>query len=105
MNINQSFTDNKKIISNLGAFVIFVGACYLVFTFINQRDATIVSLDQEANTIIRPEIVAYLQSVDIQRSFLKDKSIMNSEFVKNMKDFSEIIDTLYPKGRNNPFLP
>ncbi len=105
MNTNKILTDNKKIISMLGGFVVFIVACYFVYIFIQPQDGAALSGNQSASTLIKPEIVSYIQSIEKESAFLKDKSIMDNDFVKNLKDFSERIDTIYPKGRNNPFAP
>lgn len=101
--MNQS-SINNKIVSIVGGVVVFFIACYFVFTFIN-KDETSLSSDQDFSSLIKPEIMAYLQSIEKEKEFLKDKNIIDSPFVEKLDDNTEIIESVYPKGRNNPFIP
>lgn len=105
MNKNNSFAGNKKLISGLGGLIIFLAVSYFVFNFTQLQDVAILSANQDTSTILKPEVVSFLQTIDKKVSFLKDKNIMDTDFVKNLHDYSERIDILYPKGRSNPFAP
>lgn len=96
-------TDSKKIILGFGGFVVFLLACYFVFSFTQNKDGAALSSNQDASAILKPEIVSYLQVIDKESSFLKDGDIMDTNFVKSLQDYSEKIDPLYPQGRDNPF--
>lgn len=95
----------NKILSIGGGLIIFMIASYFVFNFIKTKDGAVLETSQDLSGIIKPEIVAYLQSINAKKEFLKDRDIIDSNFVRNLSPNSETINILYPKGRNNPFNP
>lgn len=105
MNTEQFFKDNKKIISGLVGFVVFIGACYVVYVFIQPKDTVIITNNEDLNTILKPETVALLKNIKIEKLFLENKNIKNNKISEGLEDFSEKLDVVHPKERINPFIP
>lgn len=102
MNSNQSL--NKKIISGIIGFVVFIVACYFVYNFIQSKNEATLIANKDSSSLLRPEIIALLDNLKKEVAFLRDRDVMNNNFVKNdLETHTEVIDPLYPPRRDNPF--
>ncbi len=95
--------EKRNIIIEVIILCIFLGAMYYGYTLISEQSPTTnVSVNKQ---LFGPNITLLMKAVEEDKLVLNNISFMDSELVRQLKDFSEIITPNPTHGRDNPFAP
>ena len=106
MQIPPFLEKNKIIISGIiGALVFIVAGYWFIFIFLNS-DASATTTTPDAGTGLLPKnLLIVSDALNKEKLSLKDKSFLDSYFIKHAKDFTTVAPTSTTRGRDNPFAP
>lgn len=83
--------------------VLFLGALYYGYTLFGEQSPTTTMTNNQQ--LFGPNLTLLLKAVNEEHLVLKDVSFMNTELVRQLQDFSEIIAPNETRGRDDPFVP
>ena len=108
MQIPPFLEKNKIIISGVIGALIFIGLGYwFVFVFLSSESTvTTTNVSAASATKLLPKnLILLSDTINKDKITLKDKSFMDSYFIKNAIDYTTYVPTSTSRGRYNPFLP
>ena len=101
----QSFFVQKKTVIIEGAIlVLFLFGMYYLYTSFSEGSAT-VSQTQINEQLLGQNFVLFLKVVNQDKISFRDTGFLDSDLVKQLRDFSEVIGTNETRGRVDPFVP
>lgn len=101
----QSFFIQKKtILIEAIILVAFLFGAYYLYTSFSQEETvtTTVSVNEQ---LLGQNFVLFLKAVNQDRISFRDINFMDSELVRQLRDFSETISITDSRGRVDPFVP
>lgn len=108
MQIPPFLEKNKIIISGVIGALIFIGLGYwFIFVFLSgESGVTTTNVNAASATKLLPRnLILLSDTINKDKVSLKDKSFMESYFIKNAIDYTTFAPTSTSRGRYNPFLP
>lgn len=103
MQVPTIFAEKRNLIIEVVVICLFLGAMYYGYTlFSEQSPTTTTSANQQ---LFGPNLTILLKAVNEDHLVLKDVSFMNTELVRQLQDFSEVISPNPTRGRDDPFVP
>jgi len=109
MQITEFLQKNKIIVSGaVGAILVIAVGYWLVFVFLKSEELTTttsVSTTASATRLLPKNFITVSDLIYKDKIDLKNKDFLQSLFLKNAKDFSQVVPTSTSRGRDNPFLP
>lgn len=104
INTQQSFVGKNKIIIEVIVLVLFLGLIYYAYTTFSNQEV-IISKSAVNEQLLGQNFSTFLKVVNQEGLSFKDISVLASDLVSNMEDFSETIGETTSRGRDNPFTP
>lgn len=98
------FTQKKTIIVEAVILIAFLFGMYYLYTMFSEDSAT-VTQTKINEQLLGQNFTLFLKLLNQDRISFRDAAFLNSELVKQLKDFSEIIDINETRGRVDPFTP
>ena len=101
----ESFFVQKKtvIIEGLVLVLFLAGMYYLYTTF--SEDTETVSTANVNEQLLGQNFVLFLKAVNQDRLSFREVSFMDSDLVRQLRDYSETIGVNETRGRVDPFVP
>ncbi len=103
MQVPTIFAEKRNMIIEIVVLCLFLGAMYYGYTIFSEKSPTTTASTNEQ--LFGPNLTILLKAVNQDNLVLKDVSFMNSELVRQLQDFSEIITQNATRGREDPFIP
>jgi hypothetical protein len=101
----QSFLIQKKtVIIEVAILIAFLGGMYYLYTAFSEGSTT-TSTASVNEQLLGQNFVLFLKAVNQDRLSFKDINFMDSELVRQLRDFSETIGINETRGRVDPFVP
>lgn len=97
------FVQKKRILIEAAVLIAFLYGCYYLYTSFSQ-DST-VSTAPPNEQLLGQNFVMFLKVVNKDRISFKDVSFLDSDLVKQLRNFSETISINDSRGRVDPFVP
>lgn len=106
MQVPPFLEKNKILVSAVIGALIFIGLGYwFIFVFL-KSDAGVTTTSPSTGTSLLPKnFVMISNALNKDKLSLKDKSFLDSYFIKHAKDFTTVAPTSTVRGRENPFAP
>ena len=108
MQIPPLLEKNKIIISGIIGAIVFIGiGYYLVTMFLNSDiNASTVDATKTSGTGLLPKnFMTISDAINKDKLSLKDKTFLDSYFMKHAVDYTTYVSTSTSRGRLNPFVP
>lgn len=103
MQVPTIFTEKRNLIIEIVVICLFLGGMYYGYTFFREQSPT--TTNTTNNNLFGPNLTLLLKAVNEEHLVLKDVSFMNTELVRQLQDFSEVISPNPTRGRDDPFVP
>lgn len=103
MQAPSMFSEKRNMIIELVVLVAFLGALYYGYTVLSTQSPTVTSSGNQA--LLGPNLTLLTKAVNEDHLSFSDFSFMNTELVRQLQDFSEVIGPNASRGRDDPFVP
>lgn len=101
----QSFFEQKKtLLVEIVILVAFLSGMYYLYTVFTQDQPT-VSTASVNEQLLGQNFVLFLKAVNQDRISFRDMNFMDSDLVRQLRDYSETIGENPTRGRVDPFVP
>lgn len=104
MQIPTFSTKKKTVFIEVVVLILFFGGLYYLYTQFSEPTAT-VSSASAGEPLLGANSILFLKAINQDKINFRDVSFMDSELVKALQDFSEIIPKSTSHGREDPFTP
>ncbi|MFA6608435.1 MAG: hypothetical protein WCT07_00805 [Candidatus Paceibacterota bacterium] len=104
MQVPTFFLQKKTLITEIVVLVLFLGGIYYLYTAFSEPTSTTTqnSINQQ---LLGTNFIVFLKAVNQDKLSFKESSLMNSQLVKQLQDFSVTIGPTDSRGRLDPFIP
>jgi LPS O-antigen subunit length determinant protein (WzzB/FepE family) len=98
------FVQKKTILIEAVVLILFLFGMYYLYTSFSEESATVTpsAINEQ---LLGQNFILFLKVINQDRISFRDTSFMNSELVKQLRDFSEEIGMNDTRGRVDPFVP
>lgn len=103
--ISTFFLQKKTLFVEIIILVMFLFGLYYVYTLFSEPTLTTTTNTSTNQDLLGENYVLFIKAVNQDSLSFKDVSFINSDFVKQLQDFSVKIDPSYIHGRLDPFTP
>lgn len=104
MEIPTNFTKKKTVITEVVVLILVFGCAYYLYTQFSAPGVT-TSGTSAGEPLLGASSILFLKAINQDKISFRDISFMDSELVKALQDFTEIIPTSTSHGREDPFTP
>lgn len=98
------FVQKKTVIIEAAVLILFLFGAYYLYSSFSEGTSTVTET-QMNEQLLGQNFVLFLKVVNQDRISFRDINFMDSELVKQLRDFSEIITINDTRGRADPFVP
>lgn len=98
------FVQKKTVIIEGLVLVLFLAGMYYLYTTFSEDTAT-VSTANVNEQLLGQNFVLFLKAVNQDRLSFREVSFMDSDLVRQLRDYSETIGVNETRGRVDPFVP
>lgn len=98
------FVQKKTILIEAAVIIAFLFGAYYLYTSFSEGTTTTTSAKINEQ-LLGQNFVLFLKVVNTDRISFKDVNFMDSELVRQLRDFSEFISVNDSRGRVDPFVP
>ena len=98
------FVQKKTVIIEGLVLVLFLAGMYYLYTTFSEDTAT-VSTASVNEQLLGQNFVLFLKAVNQDRLSFREVSFMDSDLVRQLRDYSETIGVNETRGRVDPFVP
>lgn len=104
MQIPQIFVQKKTIMIEIAVLIVVLALGYYLYSIMSEDSASVTET-QMSEQLLGKNLTLFLKSKNQDKLSFKDISFMDTELVKQLKDFTETILPNSSRGRLDPFAP
>jgi hypothetical protein len=99
------FTQHKMLITEIAVAVALLVIGYYGVSLLTNTETTSTTEGAINQQLLGQNFVIFLQAVNQDKVNISNTTFLDSQLVRNMQDFSEVIGETSARGRADPFLP